>query len=133
MARPNRQHIVPDVFFLQSTELQPLLKNITLIEPFEKINASASYRDYICRQDKILHWMNTMKSTCMNCKFYKIEDTMSGYCRVKVRETGDKDSPRPMVRQDDFCSKWVDCGQQYYIRLGWVRSQDKQNESNRRQ
>lgn len=66
-----------------------------------------------------------MKSTCMSCKFFRIEDTMSGYCRVQKHETGDKNAPRPMVKQDDSCSKWSDCGQQYYIRLGWVKSQDK--------
>lgn len=67
-----------------------------------------------------------MESTCMSCKFFKIEDVMSGYCRVQVRETGDKKAPKPMVKQDDTCHKWADCGQQYYIRLGWVRSQETQ-------
>lgn len=64
-----------------------------------------------------------MESTCMRCKFYKIEDAMSGYCRVLVRETGDAKAHRPMVKKDDTCEKWVDCGQQYYIRLGWLKSQ----------
>ena len=66
-----------------------------------------------------------MKSICMSCKFFKIEDTHSGYCRVQVRESGNKEAPRPMVKKDDSCEKWQDCGQQYYIRLGWVRSQEK--------
>lgn len=69
-----------------------------------------------------------MKSTCMNCKFFKIEDSMSGYCRVKIRETCNKKADKPMVRQNDVCNKWADCGQQYYIRLGWVKSQNAEKE-----
>ena len=60
----------------------------------------------------------------MRCKFFKIEDTVSGYCRVNIHETGDKNAPRAIVKQDDSCNKWADCGQNYYIRLGWVKSQE---------
>ncbi len=70
-----------------------------------------------------------MESSCMSCKFFKIEDTMSGYCRVEVREAGDQKAPRPMVKLGDICEKWADCGQQYYIRLGWIRSQEKRKEN----
>lgn len=69
-----------------------------------------------------------MKSTCMSCKFFKIEDTMSGYCRIKVRETGGENNPQPMVGKGDTCASWADCGQQYYIRIGWVKSQQKRGE-----
>lgn len=65
-----------------------------------------------------------MKSTCMSCKFYKIEDAMTGYCRVtRSGKTGKNKKDRPMVRQDHSCQEWQDCGQQYYIRLGWLKSQ----------
>jgi len=64
----------------------------------------------------------------MSCKFFKIEDTMSGYCLNQIRETGDRNAPRPMVKLDNSCNKWADCGQQYYIRLGWVKSQNEQQE-----
>lgn len=70
-----------------------------------------------------------MKPTCINCKFFKIEDILSGYCRVQVHETGDRNSDRPTVKLEDTCTKWADCGQQYHIRLGWIRSQ-KQNQEN---
>jgi len=63
-----------------------------------------------------------MKSTCISCKYYKIEDALSGYCRVESRESGDRSAHNPMVRQDDSCRKWLDCGQQYYIRLGWIKA-----------
>ncbi|MFP7755922.1 hypothetical protein ACLG6S_14945 [Thermodesulfobacteriota bacterium B35] len=64
-----------------------------------------------------------METTCLSCKFYKVEDALSGFCRVAVKETGDRDAERPMVRADNGCDKWVDSGQQYYIRLGWIRAQ----------
>ena len=63
-----------------------------------------------------------MKSTCLRCKFYKIEDIVSGVCRDQKKGSGNT-PPRPMVKQDDTCEKWTDCGQQYYIRLGWIKSQ----------
>ena len=66
-----------------------------------------------------------MKSTCMSCKFFKIEDSMSGYCKIQARETGDKNTLKPMVKHDDSCDRWIDCGQQYFIRLGWVKSQNE--------
>lgn len=69
-----------------------------------------------------------MKKTCMSCKFFKMEDTMSGYCRVQQRKSGDMDAPRPMVKQDYLCNQWDDCGQQYYIRIGWARSQNEKKE-----
>ena len=68
-----------------------------------------------------------MKSTCMSCKYYKIEDALSGYCRVELKETGNRNGQKKLVRQDDSCSKWSDCGQQYYIRLGWVRALNTKN------
>lgn len=70
-----------------------------------------------------------MKATCMNCKYYKIEDELTGFCRVSVKgETGKEKKENKMVRQDYTCSEWQDCGQQYYIRLGWLKAQ-KNNDS----
>ncbi len=66
-----------------------------------------------------------MEATCLSCKFYKVEDALSGFCRVIVRETGNRDAEKPMVRADSACDKWVDSGQQYYIRLGWIRAQEE--------
>lgn len=63
-----------------------------------------------------------MKRTCMRCKYFKIEDPVSGLCRVPEREPGSSSAARRIVRGDDSCEKWVDCGQQYYIRLGWIKA-----------
>lgn len=67
-----------------------------------------------------------MKPTaCISCKFFKIEDQFQGYCRVHVRETGNKAAEKPRVKTQDYCAKWADCGQQYHIRLGWIRSREE--------
>lgn len=63
-----------------------------------------------------------MKANCINCKFYKVQDAITGYCRVLIKETGDKKAEQPMVRDLGSCPKWIDCGQQYHIRLGWIKT-----------
>lgn len=63
-----------------------------------------------------------MKSTCMSCKYFRIEDALSGYCRARTKESGKNTDAKPMVSHDDNCTEWADCGQQYYIRLGWVKA-----------
>lgn len=55
------------------------------------------------------------KKTCLNCKTFRLEDTQSGICRV------DKTVEYPMKSKEDTCDKWKDSGQQYYIRLGWIK------------
>lgn len=70
-----------------------------------------------------------MEPTCLQCKHYKISDPLSGFCRILVRETGNKDAQRPMVTADHSCEKWEDCGQQYYIRLGWIKNKKKEAHS----
>ena len=69
-----------------------------------------------------------MKSTCINCKYYQIEDEISGYCRITIDgKAVKKKGERPMVRQDHSCEEWRDCGQQYYIRLGWIKSRENKD------
>ena len=61
--------------------------------------------------------------TCLNCKTFRLESVESGICRVdKTVES------YPVKGLKDTCEKWVDAGQQYYIRMGWIkktREQDK--------
>ena len=54
--------------------------------------------------------------TCLNCKFFRLKDTQSGICRVdKTVEN------YPAKGVKDNCELWVDAGQQYYIRSGWIK------------
>lgn len=66
-----------------------------------------------------------MNRTCMSCKYFKIEDEFSGCCRERGQMAGDDKSGRHMVKKDDSCGQWKDCGQLYYIRKGWVKAQQK--------
>ena len=61
--------------------------------------------------------------TCLNCKKFRLEDPHSGVCRQ------DKTVEHyPMKGKDDTCEKWLDAGQQYHIRLGWIKTTLKKEE-----
>jgi hypothetical protein len=48
-----------------------------------------------------------------------LEDIHSGVCRVQKEAR-----PYPMKLHGDVCDRWSDCGQQYYIRTGWIKSKE---------
>jgi hypothetical protein len=62
-----------------------------------------------------------MEKVCLGCKFFKVDDVQSGVCR-KIKG---KDAPRPLKGHADSCADWRDAGQQYLIRKGWIRAQQK--------
>jgi hypothetical protein len=57
------------------------------------------------------------KKTCLSCKYFRLEDIHSGLCRVQKEI-----KPYPMKLTSDVCALWHNCGQQYYIRTGWIKS-----------
>lgn len=60
--------------------------------------------------------------TCLNCRKFRLEDTQSGVCRL------DKTVEHyPMKSIEDSCEKWEDAGQQYHIRLGWIKKTLEKN------
>ncbi len=65
--------------------------------------------------------MNRMKSICLNCKHYRLDDIHSGVCRVEKKGDG----VYPMKLNGDICDSWTDCGQQYYIRKGWIKAKSE--------
>ena len=74
-----------------------------------------------------------MNQICMSCKFFKIEDEFSGYCKKISKTADDGKTGKHIVKQDDSCGQWKNCGQQYYIRLGWVKARQKQESDKIRQ
>ncbi len=60
-----------------------------------------------------------MEKSCLQCHYFKVEGLQSGVCRLEKGPA----APRPMKKLDDSCENWRDCGQQYHIRLGWLRAQ----------
>ena len=65
--------------------------------------------------------MNQVKQNCLSCKYIKLLDTHAGVCKVNRGRIGEQDYPAK--NKDDSCSLWHDCGQHYYIRTGWIKSQ----------
>ncbi len=69
-----------------------------------------------------------MEKQCINCKFYKVEDEAGGFCRKSdIKEKVAKEN-WPKVKTADVCGYWVDCGQNYYVRLGWLQAQKKKEQ-----
>ncbi|KGO35595.1 MAG: hypothetical protein WBN83_02460 [Desulfoprunum sp.] len=60
--------------------------------------------------------MSTIRKDCLHCKYYRLDDIFSGVCRVEKMDI------YPLKRNEDTCPSWRDCGQQYYIRLGWIKA-----------
>ena len=69
-----------------------------------------------------------MKASCLNCKYYTINDVRTGLCRVEALTSENRNAEKPEVKAAGNCKKWVDCGQTYYIRLGWLKNMTKEEE-----
>lgn len=65
--------------------------------------------------------MKTIKKICLNCKHYRLDDIHSGVCRVEKKADG----VYPQKKNEDNCDRWHDCGQQYYIRKGWIQARER--------
>ena len=66
-----------------------------------------------------------VKKICLSCRYYRLRDELSGICRVNKEGKG----KYPLKRNDDSCEKWSDCGQQYYIRTGWIKATKNKDSS----
>lgn len=62
--------------------------------------------------------MHNKPQICLRCKYFRLETIDTGLCRVDK----DTDKNYPLMHPNDHCAKWRDCGQQYFIRLGWIKA-----------
>ncbi len=62
---------------------------------------------------------NKTEKLCLTCKYYRLKNSQSGVCRVDRKNSSDY----PAKKNENSCSRWLDCGQQYYIRVGWIKAQ----------
>lgn len=68
------------------------------------------------------------KRACLSCKHYRPTDEVQGKCRV---DKGNIDpSVYPVMNHEDGCDLWKDAGQQYHIRVGWIRNLKSRKEGN---
>lgn len=63
--------------------------------------------------------MKGVKEQCLSCKFYHLQATDSGICRV---DKGGGGGEYPSKQPGELCPKWRDSGQQYFIRVGWIKA-----------
>lgn len=63
--------------------------------------------------------MKNLAKICLSCKHFRPDTVTTGLCRV------DKATDRhyPRLGHQDTCDRWSSCGQQYYIRKGWLNRQ----------
>lgn len=71
--------------------------------------------------------MSKPKEICLSCKFFRLTEVDTGICRVVKR---DKVEEYPVKNNNDTCEMWKNCGQQYYIRLGWIKKTSQQEPAN---
>lgn len=55
---------------------------------------------------------------CLRCKNFRLVDESIGKCKQKV----DGVTVRTEKGLEESCENWQDSGQQYYIRLGWLKN-----------
>ena len=68
----------------------------------------------------------SVEKKCLSCKYFRPEDQFTGRCRVD-KDHIDPDR-YPIMKHDDLCERWENAGQQYFIRVGWLKN--KQNHPN---
>ena len=68
--------------------------------------------------------MGNVKKICLSCRYYRLSDIMSGVCRVDKK----KKDAYPVKLNEDVCPLWSDCGQQYFIRRGWIKGRKRLQE-----
>ena len=62
--------------------------------------------------------MKNHKGCCLSCKFFRLDTPESGVCRL-VKDVARNYPPKGI---DDTCEQWKDSGQQYFIRIGWIKA-----------
>ncbi len=56
---------------------------------------------------------------CLRCKYFRLKNVQSGECKVDKATVEEL----PVMDINHTCDRWLDVGQQYYIRLGWLKKQ----------
>ncbi len=60
--------------------------------------------------------MRLQKKICLSCRNFSLQEIDSGVCKV-VKGL----AFYPVKTTEDSCDQWRDCGQQYFIRTGWIK------------
>lgn len=68
--------------------------------------------------------MRGVEKICLSCRHFRLHDVDQGVCRVNKAS----DKNYPVKARIDRCGFWQDCGQQYFIRLGWIKGKNNTKE-----
>jgi hypothetical protein len=60
--------------------------------------------------------MRLPKKICLSCRHFSLQEIDAGICKVVK---GLDSYPAKSV--NDTCEQWLDCGQHYFIRTGWIK------------
>ena len=56
------------------------------------------------------------KKICLSCRHFSLQEPHGGVCKV-VKGL----ASYPVKATEESCDRWLDCGQQYFIRTGWIK------------
>ena len=59
-----------------------------------------------------------IEKNCLRCKYFRLVDQLVGKCKIDGKENPEL----PEMKLEETCSRWEDSGQQYHIRLGWLKN-----------
>ena len=72
----------------------------------------------------------SVQKICLSCKFFRIRKSQAGLCRWTDRTASKAATTRPEVSLEHCCDNWEDAGQEYYIRLGWLKFKQQDRDHN---
>lgn len=56
------------------------------------------------------------KKICLSCRHFSLQETHTGVCKLVKGHAS-----YPVKATEESCEQWRDCGQQYFIRTGWIK------------
>ena len=63
--------------------------------------------------------MKHLEKICLSCQYFRPKSVDAGVCRLQRSLFPDY----PVKGFTENCEEWKTSGQQYYIRVGWLRRQ----------
>ncbi len=63
--------------------------------------------------------MKHLQKICLSCEYFRPKTVTQGVCRLEKSTFPNY----PVMGLEESCEKWKTSGQQYYIRVGWLKRQ----------
>lgn len=64
------------------------------------------------------------EQNCLACTHFRLTDMVVGTCKQDRTVKPNY----PVKKHEETCGKWQDAGQQYYIRLGWLKNKKQESQ-----